>query len=86
MLKELLSPVPELPRLRLSSVDPAEVDPTWRSCSPPEPRLMPHLHLSVQAGDDLVLKRMRRRHLARDVIRGRSGCARCGRTSPSGPT
>jgi threonylcarbamoyladenosine tRNA methylthiotransferase MtaB len=54
--------VPELPRLRLSSVDPAEVDPTWRSCSP-RARLMPHLHLSVQAGDDLVLKRMRRRHL-----------------------
>jgi threonylcarbamoyladenosine tRNA methylthiotransferase MtaB len=86
MLKELLVAVPELPRLRLSSVDPAEVDPDLEELFATEPRLMPHLHLSVQAGDDLVLKRMRRRHLRGDVIRVTDGCARCGRTSPSGPT
>jgi threonylcarbamoyladenosine tRNA methylthiotransferase MtaB len=69
MLKELLTAVPELPRLRLSSVDPAEVDPDLEELFETEPRLMPHLHLSVQAGCDLVLKRMRRRHLRSDVIR-----------------
>lgn len=69
MLKELLRAVPELPRLRLSSIDPAEIDPGLEELVATEPRLMPHLHLSVQAGDDLVLKRMKRRHLRRDVIR-----------------
>ena len=69
MLTRLLAEVPELPRLRLGSVDPAEVDPELRELFAGEPRLMPHLHLSVQAGDDLVLKRMKRRHLRRDVIR-----------------
>ena len=58
----LLDRVPELPRLRLSSLDPAAIDPElWRALAE-QPRLMPHLHLSVQAGSDLVLKRMRRRH------------------------
>ncbi|MDE2165185.1 MAG: tRNA (N(6)-L-threonylcarbamoyladenosine(37)-C(2))-methylthiotransferase MtaB [Alphaproteobacteria bacterium] len=58
----LLALVPELDRLRLSSVDPAEIDETlWRLVAE-ETRLMPHLHLSLQAGDDLVLKRMKRRH------------------------
>jgi len=69
MLARLLAAVPELPRLRLSSLDPAEVDRSLRDLLSREPRLMPHLHLSVQAGDDLVLKRMKRRHGRRDVIR-----------------
>jgi threonylcarbamoyladenosine tRNA methylthiotransferase MtaB len=62
LARHLLAAVPELPRLRLSSLDPAEIDAElWRLFAE-EPRLMPHLHLSLQAGDDLVLKRMRRRH------------------------
>jgi threonylcarbamoyladenosine tRNA methylthiotransferase MtaB len=62
LARHLLAAVPELPRLRLSSLDPAEIDEElWRLFAE-EPRLMPHLHLSLQAGDDLVLKRMRRRH------------------------
>lgn len=69
MLKDVLAAVPELPRLRLSSVDPAELDPDLEDLVATEPRLMPHLHLSVQAGDDLVLKRMKRRHLRADVVR-----------------
>ncbi|MFO1050333.1 MAG: radical SAM protein, partial [Geminicoccaceae bacterium] len=69
MLALLLAEVPELTRLRLSSYDPAVPDPAlWRLLAE-EPRLLPHLHLSVQAGDDLVLKRMKRRHLRGDVIR-----------------
>ena len=69
MVRALLRAVPELPRLRLSSIDPAELDQDLEAALRDEPRLMPHLHLSVQAGDDLVLKRMRRRHLRADVIR-----------------
>ena len=69
MLKALLAAVPDLPRLRLSSLDPAEIDDDLRDLVAEEPRLMPHLHLSVQAGDDLSLKRMKRRHLRQDVIR-----------------
>ncbi len=69
MARRLLALVPELPRLRLSSLDPVEIDDDlWRVIAE-EPRLMPHLHLSVQAGDDLILKRMKRRHLRADVIR-----------------
>jgi threonylcarbamoyladenosine tRNA methylthiotransferase MtaB len=68
LVRRLLRLVPELPRLRLSSIDPAEVDPDLVDLVAGEPRLMPHLHLSVQAGDDLVLKRMKRRHSRRDVI------------------
>ncbi|MEK0084773.1 tRNA (N(6)-L-threonylcarbamoyladenosine(37)-C(2))-methylthiotransferase MtaB [Benzoatithermus flavus] len=68
MLKGLLEEVPELSRLRLSSIDPAEIDDDLRDLVAEEPRLMPHLHLSVQAGDDLVLKRMKRRHLRRHVL------------------
>jgi threonylcarbamoyladenosine tRNA methylthiotransferase MtaB len=60
--------VPELPRLRLSSIDPAEVDRDLVDLVATEPRLMPHLHLSVQAGDDLILKRMKRRHRRSDVV------------------
>jgi threonylcarbamoyladenosine tRNA methylthiotransferase MtaB len=69
LVRRLLRLVPDLPRLRLSSVDPAEVDPDLVDLVAGEPRLMPHLHLSVQAGDDLILKRMKRRHGRDDVIR-----------------
>jgi threonylcarbamoyladenosine tRNA methylthiotransferase MtaB len=62
MIRRLLALVPELPRLRLSSIDPAAIDDDlWRLIAE-ERRLMPHLHLSLQAGSDLILKRMRRRH------------------------
>lgn len=68
LARRLLKLVPELPRLRLSSIDPAEVDPDLFELIASEPRLMPHLHLSVQAGDTLTLKRMKRRHTRDDVI------------------
>ena len=62
LARRLLKMVPELSRLRLSSLDPAEFDDDlWRLLAE-DPRLMPHLHLSIQAGDDLILKRMKRRH------------------------
>ena len=67
-VRRLLQAVPELPRLRLSSIDPVEIDPALETLFAEEPRLMPHLHLSVQAGDDLVLKRMKRRHGRADVL------------------
>ncbi|MGE0226205.1 MAG: tRNA (N(6)-L-threonylcarbamoyladenosine(37)-C(2))-methylthiotransferase MtaB [Acetobacteraceae bacterium] len=67
MARRLLALVPELPRLRLSSLDPAAIDEdVWRLLAE-EPRLMPHLHLSLQAGSDLILKRMKRRHLRQDA-------------------
>ena len=62
MVKRLLALVPELPRLRLSSLDPAEIDADLWDLIADEARLMPHLHLSMQSGDDMVLKRMKRRH------------------------
>jgi len=69
----LLALVPELQRLRLSSLDPVEIDDTlWRLLAE-ESRLMPHLHLSLQAGDDLILKRMKRRHSRADAL---AVCAR----------
>ncbi|BAI71522.1 miaB-like tRNA modifying enzyme [Azospirillum sp. B510] len=68
MVRRLLALVPELPRLRLSSIDCIEMDDDlWRLIGN-EPRLMPHLHLSLQAGDDMVLKRMKRRHGRADSI------------------
>ena len=68
MARRLLAAVPELERLRLSSLDPAEIDEElWRLLAE-EPRLMPHLHLSLQAGDDLILKRMKRRHSRAEAI------------------
>ena len=69
LTRRLLKLVPELPRLRLSSIDPAELDPDLLDLLAHEPRLMPHLHLSVQAGDTLTLKRMKRRHTREDVLR-----------------
>ena len=68
MARRLLAVVPELERLRLSSLDPGEIDgDLWRLISE-ERRLMPHLHFSIQAGDDLILKRMRRRHSRTQAI------------------
>ncbi len=67
-VRRLLAQVPELPRLRLSSVDPVELDDEVFRLLAEEPRFMPHLHLSLQSGDDLILKRMKRRHLRADVI------------------
>ena len=58
-----------IPRLRISSIDSIEADPALVETIATEPRLMPHLHLSLQAGDDLILKRMKRRHLRDDAIR-----------------
>ena len=69
LVKSILRHVPELPRLRLSSIDSVEADADLLDALVGEPRLMPHLHLSLQAGDDLVLKRMKRRHLRADAIR-----------------
>lgn len=69
LVRRLLRDVPELPRLRLSSIDPIEIDDDLWSALGDEPRLMPHLHLSLQAGDDVVLKRMKRRHLCEDARR-----------------
>lgn len=69
LVAELLDALPELRRLRLSSLDPAEIDSRLERLFAEEPRLMPHLHLSVQAGDDLILKRMKRRHDRATVIR-----------------
>ena len=68
MVRIVLREVPELLRLRLSSIDPVEVDATLRDLFAHEPRLMPHLHLSLQSGDDLILKRMKRRHRRADAI------------------
>lgn len=65
----ILRDLPELPRLRLSSIDAVEVDDTLRDLLATEARLMPHLHLSLQAGDDLILKRMKRRHSHADAVR-----------------
>jgi threonylcarbamoyladenosine tRNA methylthiotransferase MtaB len=68
LVRHVLDHVPELPRLRLSSIDQVEVDADLMDAIASEPRLMPHLHLSLQAGDDLILKRMKRRHLRNDAI------------------
>jgi threonylcarbamoyladenosine tRNA methylthiotransferase MtaB len=68
LVKRILKDVPELARLRLSSIDSVEADSALLDALANEPRLMPHLHLSLQAGDDLILKRMKRRHLRRDAI------------------
>ncbi len=68
LVRRLLATLPDLPRLRLSSIDPAEIDDDLWHVIEHEPRLMPHLHLSVQAGSDMILKRMKRRHLRQHVI------------------
>ncbi|PPR19488.1 MAG: Threonylcarbamoyladenosine tRNA methylthiotransferase MtaB, partial [Alphaproteobacteria bacterium MarineAlpha10_Bin2] len=68
-VRRLLAAVPELKRLRLSSLDPAAIDPDLKRLLAEEPRLMPHIHLSVQAGHDMILKRMKRRHDRADILR-----------------
>jgi threonylcarbamoyladenosine tRNA methylthiotransferase MtaB len=68
LVKRLLKEIPELARLRLSSIDSVEADDDLLDALANEPRLMPHLHLSLQAGDDLILKRMKRRHSRKDAI------------------
>jgi threonylcarbamoyladenosine tRNA methylthiotransferase MtaB len=69
LILRILKLVPDLPRLRISSIDSIEVAPALMQALAPAPRLMPHLHLSLQHGDDLILKRMKRRHLRDDAIR-----------------
>lgn len=69
LVKQILRGVPDLPRLRLSSLDAIEMDRELLSLFANEERLAPYLHLSLQAGDDMVLKRMKRRHLRDDAIR-----------------
>ncbi len=68
LVRQILRHVPELKRLRLSSIDQVEADKHLMDAIAEEQRLMPHLHLSLQAGDDLILKRMKRRHLRSDAI------------------
>jgi threonylcarbamoyladenosine tRNA methylthiotransferase MtaB len=69
LVRAILRHVPELERLRISSIDSVEADPDLMAVIAEEERFMPHLHLSLQAGDDMVLKRMKRRHLRDDAIR-----------------
>jgi threonylcarbamoyladenosine tRNA methylthiotransferase MtaB len=69
LVMRILKLVPDLPRLRISSIDSIEVDDNLMQAIATEPRLMPHLHLSLQHGDDMILKRMARRHLRDDAIR-----------------
>jgi len=69
LVMRILKLVPDLPRLRISSIDSIEADDNLMQAIATEPRLMPHLHLSLQHGDDLILKRMKRRHLRYDAIR-----------------
>ena len=68
LVMRILRLVPDLPRLRISSIDSIEVDENLMQAIATEPRLMPHLHLSLQHGDDMILKRMKRRHLRDDAI------------------
>jgi threonylcarbamoyladenosine tRNA methylthiotransferase MtaB len=79
MIKRLLKLVPELPRLRLSSIDVAEIDEDFFEILRTEPRFMPYLHLSVQSGDDVILKRMKRRHNRQQVL---DFCARARKIRP----
>jgi threonylcarbamoyladenosine tRNA methylthiotransferase MtaB len=79
LVKQILKHVPELTRLRLSSIDSVEADRDLVDAFANEPRLMPHLHLSLQAGDDMILKRMKRRHSRADAI---AFCAQLRRLRP----
>ena len=69
LVMRILKLVPDLARLRISSIDSIEVDENLMQAIASEPRLMPHLHLSLQHGDDMILKRMKRRHLRDDAIK-----------------
>ncbi|MEM6388805.1 MAG: tRNA (N(6)-L-threonylcarbamoyladenosine(37)-C(2))-methylthiotransferase MtaB [Pseudomonadota bacterium] len=79
LVLRILKLVPDLPRLRISSIDSIEVDEALLQAIATEPRLMPHLHLSLQHGDDLILKRMKRRHLRADA---EAFCAEARRLRP----
>jgi threonylcarbamoyladenosine tRNA methylthiotransferase MtaB len=79
LVKQILKHVPELDRLRLSSIDSIEADDDLIDALAEEPQLMPHLHLSLQAGDDLILKRMKRRHARADAV---AFCERVRRLRP----
>ena len=79
LTKQILRHVPELKRLRISSIDSIEADRDLLDVIAGDVRLMPHLHLSLQSGDDLILKRMKRRHLRRDAI---DFCAQVRRLRP----
>ncbi len=79
LVKQILRHVPELKRLRISSIDQVEADSDLLDAIADDERLMPHLHLSLQSGDDLILKRMKRRHSRRDAI---DFCARVRRLRP----
>lgn len=68
LVARILKLVPDLPRLRISSIDSIEADPELVEAIKHNPRLMPHLHLSLQAGDNMILKRMKRRHAREDAI------------------
>ncbi len=68
LTQAILRHVPDLPRLRISSIDSIEADPALYEAVSSETRLMPHLHLSLQAGDDMILKRMKRRHSRDDAL------------------
>ncbi|MEP3629321.1 MAG: tRNA (N(6)-L-threonylcarbamoyladenosine(37)-C(2))-methylthiotransferase MtaB [Hyphomicrobiales bacterium] len=68
LVQNILTSVPHLPRLRLSSIDSIEVDPPLMEAIHHDHRLLPHLHLSLQSGDNMILKRMKRRHLREDTI------------------
>jgi threonylcarbamoyladenosine tRNA methylthiotransferase MtaB len=77
LVERILKFVPELPRLRLSSIDGVEIDERLFEIITREPRLMPHIHLSLQAGDNMILKRMKRRHnreLAIDLVARMKAC------------
>ncbi|MGZ5986185.1 MAG: tRNA (N(6)-L-threonylcarbamoyladenosine(37)-C(2))-methylthiotransferase MtaB, partial [Caulobacteraceae bacterium] len=69
LVARILKLVPDLPRLRLSSIDAAEIDPDLMRVLAEDTRLQPHLHLSLQAGDDMILKRMKRRHSRADSLK-----------------
>jgi threonylcarbamoyladenosine tRNA methylthiotransferase MtaB len=79
LVKQILRHVPELQRLRISSIDSIEVDRDLLDVIADDVRLMPHLHLSLQSGDDMILKRMKRRHLRKDAI---DFCAQVRRLRP----
>jgi threonylcarbamoyladenosine tRNA methylthiotransferase MtaB len=79
LTRQILRHVPELKRLRISSVDSIEVDRDLLDVIADDERLMPHLHLSLQSGDDLILKRMKRRHSRQDAI---DFCAKVRRLRP----
>jgi threonylcarbamoyladenosine tRNA methylthiotransferase MtaB len=79
LTRQILRHVPELKRLRISSIDSVEVDSDLLDVIADDARLMPHLHLSLQSGDDLILKRMKRRHSRRDAI---EFCAQVRRLRP----